>query len=148
MEIDATTRVADIMTGKVVVLSEEDNLSRVAEGLDQFSFRHIPVVDGAKLVGMLSQSDVLRSAVSKLDDNVFTQAREARLLEQTFVRDVMHSAVLTIRPEELVQTAAARMLDEGISALPVVSDAGDVIGIVTATDVLRLVARRRGFPAH
>jgi acetoin utilization protein AcuB len=125
------------------VLSEEDNLSRVADGLERFRFRYIPVVDGAKLVGILSQRDVLKSAVSKLDHNVFQEAREARVLEQTFVRDIMKSGVVTIRPEELVQTAAERMLDEGVGALPVVGDTGDVIGIITQTDVLRFVTGRR-----
>jgi acetoin utilization protein AcuB len=130
------------MTGKVIVLSEEDNLTRIAEGLEHFHFRHIPVVDGAKLVGMLTQHDVLRSAVAKLDHSVLAQVREARVLDQTFVRDIMRSDVLTIRPEELVQTAAERMLDEGVGALPVVGESGEVVGIITETDVLRFVARR------
>lgn len=138
--MEEQSRVADIMTRSVVVLSEEDNLSQVAAGLDRYRFHHLPVVDGSKLVGMLSQHDMLRHTVSGVDRSAVASSREARYLEQTFVRDVMKTDVLTVRADELVSTAADRMLAGRVSALPVVDAEDALIGIVTEKDILRLVA--------
>jgi acetoin utilization protein AcuB len=135
-----TTRVEDIMTHRVVVLSEEDNLSHVAEGLERLSFHHLPVLDGTKVVGMVSQRDLLRTTLTGLDRSMPARNREARFLEQLFVRDVMHTDILSARPDEPVSSAARRMLESKVGALPVVDDAGNLLGIVTQNDVLRLVA--------
>lgn len=136
-----TTHVADIMTRNVIVLSEEDNLCRIAEGLDRFRFHHIPVVDGTKLVGMLSQRDMFSNSAGGLRCGPFSREKDALLLERTFVRDVMSSTVPTALPDELVSTAAERMLEGRVGALPVVNEHGEVVGIVTEHDIMRLVAR-------
>jgi acetoin utilization protein AcuB len=135
-------RVTDIMSRKVIVLSEEDNLSQITAGLDHFRFHHLPVVDGPKLVGMLSQRDMLRNTVTGVDHGAIARTREERYLEKTFVRDVMQSEVLTIGEDELVSVAAERMLTARVGALPVVGDANQLLGIVTENDIVRLVARR------
>lgn len=140
--MEQQTRVADIMSRKVIVLSEEDNLSRITAGLDHFRFHHLPVVDGTKLVGMLSQRDMLRNTVSGVDHGAIARTREERYLETMFVRDVMQTEVLTIRADELVSVAAERMLAARVGALPVVGDDNQLLGIVTENDVVRLVARR------
>src|SRR5687767_2777657 len=76
--MEEQSRVEDIMTRNVVVLAEEDNLSQVAAGLDRYRFHHLPVVDGTKLVGILSQRDILRNTVSGVDRSAVASTREAR----------------------------------------------------------------------
>ena len=56
--------VRDIMTREVVTLYEEDNLLGVEEGMRHFRFRHLPVVDDGKLVGLITERDLLRVAAS------------------------------------------------------------------------------------
>jgi len=138
--MDDKSRVEDIMTRSVIVLSEEDNLCDITAGLDRYRFHHLPVVDGTKLVGMLSQRDMLRSTVAGVDASAVARNREVRYLEQTFVRDVMSTEVLTARKDELVSTVAERILRARVGALPVVDDAGTLLGIVTENDIVRLVA--------
>ena len=59
--------VADVMTRSVVTLFEEDDLDHIDEAMDKFRFRHVPVVDDGKLVGLLTKSDLTRIASSPLD---------------------------------------------------------------------------------
>ncbi|MFW5921065.1 MAG: CBS domain-containing protein, partial [Polyangiales bacterium] len=52
--------VSDIMSRNPITLSEEDNLENIAQGMEEFHLRHLPVVDGHKLVGLVSHRDILR----------------------------------------------------------------------------------------
>jgi CBS domain-containing membrane protein len=133
-------QVSEIMTRDVITLLEEDNLESVGATLARFRFHHLPVVDGRRLVGMMSQRDMLRFTVAGVDRSPPARMREARFLEQTFVRDVMHPDVITARPDESVQSAAERMLAHRFGALPVVDDQENLIGIVTENDIVRSVA--------
>jgi CBS-domain-containing membrane protein len=132
--------VSDIMTREVVTLFEEDNLERVSNELSHFRFRHLPVIDDGKLVGILSQRDLLRATLSGVEGTPMARAREARFLEETFVRDLMHTDVQTARPEETARVAAKRMLDEHIGALPVIDAEGMLVGIVTEHDIVRVAS--------
>jgi acetoin utilization protein AcuB len=140
MDMPLTKTVADVMTRDVFTVYEEDNLNQLREKLARHSFHHLPVVDGTRLVGMLSQRDVLRATVSGVDQGAFAQARESRFLERTFVRDVMCTPVLTARPHEPLSVVAQRMLEHRIGALPVIEDEGRLVGIITENDLLRVVA--------
>ncbi len=132
--------VAEIMTRQVVTLVEEDNLAHVAAGLSRYTFHHLPVVDGRQLVGMLSQRDMLRATVSGSDRSAVARAREARFLEETFVRDVMKTVVVTVMPSASIPAAAQLMLSARVGALPVVDGDGNLVGIVTENDIVRTVA--------
>jgi CBS domain-containing membrane protein len=133
--------VGDVMTREVVTLNEEDNLEHVAQGLARFRFHHLPVVDGHKLVGMLSQRDMLRVATSSADHTAVSRTREKRFFENTFVRDVMRTTLVTARAEEPVKQAARRMLEMRYGALPVVDGEGNLVGILTENDIVRLAAQ-------
>jgi len=133
--------VADIMTRDVVTVYEEDDLNQVRTKLSERSFHHLPVVDGNKLVGMLSQRDMLRATVAGIDHGALAQAREARYLEQSFVRDVMETRVRSARPGDSLRTVAQRLLEFRVGALPVTDEQGNLIGIVTENDLLRQFAQ-------
>jgi CBS domain-containing protein len=132
--------VAEIMTRDVVTLLEENNLQQVTADLARFRFHHLPVVDGRKLVGILSQRDMLRATVSGVDPSAFARAREASFLERTFVRDVMRTDVATVQPDTSIADAARRMREARIGALPVVDGERNLLGIVTENDMLRVIA--------
>jgi len=136
----AVRTVAEIMTRDLVTLLEEDNLEHVAAGLKRYRFHHLPVVDGRKLVGMFSQRDMLHATVAGSDRSVAARAREARFLEETFVRDVMKTALVTVTPSASIAAAAKLMLSARIGALPVVDGDGNLLGIVTENDIVRTVA--------
>lgn len=130
------SRVSDIMTPHVETLapSEDLDLADMIMRLDRL--RHLPVVDDeGRLVGMLSQRDVLRHQVHDPDGAV---ERTANL--HVCVADVMTPEVFTTTPDASVLSALRTIRAERVGALPVV-DNGDVVGIITETDLLALLER-------
>jgi CBS domain-containing protein len=91
--------VADIMTRKVAVLHEEENLELLREGMEQLKFRHLPVVDGERLVGIVSDRDVLRATVSPLETGAGAKSVEANIKSGTFVAAIMTRDVRTVHPD-------------------------------------------------
>lgn len=130
-------KVSDVMTRDVTTVYEESNLQEVLAILGPYHFRHLPVVDGKRVVGILSHRDLLMVTSQGLDTTGAAHARQARLLDQTFVRDVMNMNVLTTRAEASVADAARSMLDNKVGALAVVNEQQELLGIVTETDLLR-----------
>lgn len=129
--------VSDIMTRKVVTLFEEDNLTQVRANLARYRFHHLPVVDDGKLVGMLSHHDLLRASAPSGEHITAAQFREERMLERSFVRDLMQTDLVTATPSLPIKLAAKRMLERRVGALPVVDADNNLIGIVTEHDLVR-----------
>jgi CBS domain-containing protein len=127
--MSSATTVSDIMTRRVIYLREEDNLSRIVEGMEHFGLRHLPVLDGDKLVGMISHRDMLKILSS-------TERRE----EETFVASVMTRDPIAVAPDTPIAEAARTLLKARFGCLPVVDSDGNVIGIVTEHDFLKVVA--------
>ena len=118
-------RLFSIMTKEVVTIGPEDSLDRVKELLFEKHFHHIPVVDGTKLVGIVTSWDLMKSN-RKLEDPGNLK-----------VKDVMTTKVATLGPNELIGAAAMIFLKHLFHGLPIVDDAGNLVGIVTTHDVLK-----------
>ncbi len=131
--------VGDIMTKAVVTLLEEESLSQVRASLPRYRFRHLPVVDDGKVVGMLSERDMLRATVAGVDVSAAAHAREERFLERAFVRDLMQTKVVTVRASDSLKQAGKLMLEHRIGALPVVDGDNNLLGIVTENDLVRTI---------
>ncbi|CAN5792364.1 hypothetical protein BH11MYX4_BH11MYX4_42580 [soil metagenome] len=118
--------VSDLLTSAVHSVGEDDKILRALESMLEASIHHNPVLDGeGRVVGILSDRDLLRAL-----------AGDMRRVDP--VGDVMSRQVVTVRPSTPAQEAAQLMLERGISALPVVDDAGKLCGIVTSRDFLRV----------
>jgi acetoin utilization protein AcuB len=130
--------VADIMTHSVVTLYEEDDLENIAEAMEKFRVGHVPVVDAGKLVGLITPRDLAAVFSSRLDPT--GPIRDDVLRRSVFVRDVMTTRVRTVNPDTPILDAARLMRDARVGCLPVVEPDGSLVGIVTATDMLDLVA--------
>jgi len=130
--------VADVMTRSVVTLYEEDDLENIDEAMEKFRFRHVPVVDDGKLVGLVTRSDLRGISSSRLDPT--GPIRDEALRKRTFVRDVMTTDVRTVHPDTPILEAARLMRDAKIGCLPVVVADDALVGIITSTDMLDLIA--------
>lgn len=130
-------KVSDVMSRKVVSISADDTLRIVDEIMELGHVRHIPVVRGGELVGVVSQSDLLRASLS----SVMGIAREEteEFLENLSINEVMSVPAISIEADRPLQEAARLMADHKIGCLPVVEDK-KLIAIVTETDVLRVFA--------
>ena len=132
--------VQDIMQREVVAVTPETPLEGIVSSLQRRGIRHLPVTDGERLVGIISDRD-LKSAIA----SVATGASTAPLshLDHLTAADIMARSVVTIAPMFAVEEAARLMVTRKISALPV-TDHGHLVGIVTDSDVLHLFVRALG----
>jgi CBS domain-containing protein len=130
-------RVRDIMQRNVVTISAGDTLSTVEDIMTLGGVRHMPVVRSGKLVGVVSQRDLLRASLSNLTD--FGSEQRRAFLQGVEIKRVMSAPAVTIDPDAAVKDAARVMAERKIGCLPVV-DGGKLVGILTETDVLRYFA--------
>jgi CBS domain-containing protein len=127
------------MTARVATLGSSDTLD-IADGIMCMGrIRHLPVVDGTRVVGVVSQRDLFRSALGAA--LAFGTREPQKLMRSMEVRDVMSAPAVTIDPGAAVQEAARNMVEKKIGCLPVVED-GKLVGILTETDVLRYTMAR------
>jgi acetoin utilization protein AcuB len=113
-------RIRSVMTTKVATASPDDHLDQVLERMTAGGYRHLPVVEDGRLIGIVSRADT-REHVGHLS--------------RSKVSGAMTAAPKTVTPETSVAEAARTMVREAIGALPVVED-GRLVGIVTASDLL------------
>jgi CBS domain-containing protein len=125
--------VSDAMTPNPVTLRETDHLG-IAEALMRGGLepiRHLPVLSGGKLVGILTQIDVLRAH----------EGRDAGRVERTPVSAAMTRRVRSVRPGTPLRRAVQLLLRLKVGGLPVIDAQRSVVGILTTTDVLRLALK-------
>ncbi len=127
--------VSDIMIANVVSISLDEKLDLVDEIMSTGDIRHMPVTQGGRVVGVVSQRDLLRAKLSTLID--FPEEDRKNLLEATDVEKVMTKTVKFADPNEPITHAASRMLEERIGCLPVLNQDHELMGLITETDVMR-----------
>lgn len=131
--------VRDYMTKKVFTLRVDKKLVVAEEIMKWAHVRHVPVVDArGRLVGIISHRDLLRASISSVATRL-AAAEKRQHLASVPVREVMQAHVYTISPDAPVQQAAKFMAERKIGCLPVVAE-GKLVGIITASDLLRIVA--------
>jgi CBS domain-containing protein len=135
------TLVRDIMQRKVVTISAGDSLSTVEDIMTLGGVRHMPVVQGGSLVGVVSQRDLLRASLSTLTD--FGRDERRAFLNVVEIEKVMSAPPVTIGPGASVREAARVMASRKIGCLPVLEE-GRLVGLITETDLLRHFAEADG----
>lgn len=130
--------VQDVYTTGVVTVTPETTLPDAVRLTRERGIRHLPVVDGGKLVGIISDRDLKRAMASPATS---LEAHELNyLLSRLGVGEIMTRAVITVSPTLPIEEAARLMVSEKVSALPV-TDGARLVGIVTETDLLNLFVR-------
>ncbi len=130
--------VRDFMTAPVTSISHDARLLEAALTLRRTGFRHLPVVEGERLVGIISDRDVQRltpSLLSKITAEEYNAVFENTTLERVMTRDP-----LTVTPTTPLREAAAILQGSKLGCLPVVED-GRLVGIVTRADLLGVLVR-------
>jgi CBS domain-containing protein len=129
--------VREIMPEKMVTISADDTLATVEDIMTLGRVRHMPVVRGGKLVGVVSERDLLRVSLSNLNE-LGSQQRRA-FLQVVEISRVMSEPPIVIDPESSVEEAARVLVEHKIGCLPVV-EGEKLLGLVTKTDVLAYFA--------
>ena len=134
-------RVRDVMSREVKTLRRNDQLTLADDLMKQERIRHLPVLDddGEAVVGILSQRDMFRGALAHALG--YGETAQRRMLGLLVVKEVMTSQVVTVAPDAPLSDAARTMVERKIGCLPVV-DGGKLVGILTESDFVALLARR------
>jgi len=130
--------VRDFMTTDVTSLQETDNLLEARMVFLRSSFRHLPVLRDKRLVGVVTEHDVKQFAPSLTSG--MSPEEYNQLLESTPVSRAMTRDPVALRPDQPVYDAAVTLYSKRFGCLPVVDD-GELVGIVTTTDMLGLLVR-------
>ena len=134
-------KVKDIMVKEVATLDINDDLSLAYDIMRLGRFRHIPVVDGTRLVGIISERDLFRSSLAQALGYATKETRD--LMKTLRIKDVMVTAVITIPPDTDLCEATKIMMEEKIGCLPVVEDY-IIVGLITETDILMQYVKECG----
>src|SRR5918993_17059 len=135
-------RVRDSMTRDVVTLGPEASAAEAWNVCQELGIRHLPIVEGGHLVGLVSDRDLRDVSPPR------GSGGERDTLGWVRLRDIMSTELVTIAPLDTIEHAAREIYDRKIGCLPVVAD-GELVGIITSSDMMRTLvelvgARDRG----
>jgi len=126
-------KVKEVMVKEVATLDINDELSLANDIMRLGRIRHLPVVDGTRLVGILSERDLFRSSLAQALGYGGQASRD--LMKTLRIKDIMVPAVATTTPEANLCDAVKIMMNKKIGCLPVVEDER-LVGLITETDIM------------
>ena len=125
--------VKEIMVKEIATLDVNDELSLANDIMRLGRIRHLPVVDGGRLAGIISERDLFRSSLAQALGYGGQASRD--LMKTLRIKDIMVKGVTTISPDAKLCEAVRLMMDKKIGCLPVVE--GDrLVGLITETDIM------------
>jgi acetoin utilization protein AcuB len=134
MERGQAMRVADKMTKEVITISPKEGVTVAKHILEKKGIRHLPVVSGGKLVGIITDRDIRRNLPSPATSLEIHEV--SFLLDKLQVQMVMTREVISVTPDTPIEAAANLLLAHKIGGLPV-HDGERLVGIITEADLLR-----------
>jgi CBS domain-containing protein len=129
--------VRDIMSTEVTTLGRNDSLQLARDIMTLGRVRHFPVVEEGKVVGVVSQRDLYKASLGSVMK--YGEKAQRAFMEGIAIKEVMNEPVITIAPHVSVREAARIMIEKKIGCLPVL-EGPKLVGLVTETDMLKLVA--------
>jgi acetoin utilization protein AcuB len=132
--------VKDWMTGDVVTASPDTTLPDAHRLMDEKGVRRLPVLKDGKLVGIVTRGDVRGAEPSSATSLSIWELHY--LLARLKIKEVMTPDPITISQSATIGEAAQAMLDNRISGLPVVDSGGNLTGIITESDIFRMVVQQ------
>jgi len=140
--------VKEYMTSNPIGVKEANSILETAELMKEHKVRRFPVLRDDQLIGIVTDRD-LRSAAPSQVVSFDAQERELMpelhsLLAGITVKEVMSREVITIHPEQTIVAAAQLMLEHRMSGIPVVNSRGQLQGIITETDIFKVLVDLSG----
>ena len=120
-------RVGDCMKREVITLKEENTVMEAAVLMREKKIGSVIIVKNDAPIGIVTEGDITYKIVAEGKDP-----------RKTLMKDIMHSRLKTVGPNELIEKVAEILRDEGVKRLPVVNDKGRLIGIIGETDIVRI----------
>jgi len=120
-------RVGDCMKKSVITLNEGSTVMEAAKLMRDNKIGSVVIVRSDSPIGIVTEGDITY--------NVVAEGKDPR---ETLIKEIMHSKLKVIGPNEKIERIAEILRDEGIKRLPVVNDKGKLVGIIGETDIVRI----------
>jgi len=149
--------VKDVMSKNVITISPEESINDAIEKMAKNNISGLIVVDNNKVVGVISESDVLKVLGSEfpeikasanltfsillLLEGGVKMIREMKKIGKLKVKDVMSKKVFFVKPEDTILEAARMMSKKDVRRLPVIDEDGKLVGVISRTDILRALVK-------
>lgn len=130
--------VTEIMSTNLVLLNTKDSLNKAESLFKKHHIRHIPVVRGKFIIGMLSYTDLLRLTFADFNDEEDTNAMVYKMFK---IEHIMTKNLKVVKPTNTIREVAEILSCTEFHALPVV-DKRTLVGIVTTTDLLKYLLQQ------
>ncbi|WP_156308965.1 CBS domain-containing protein [Sphingobacterium endophyticum] len=125
--------ISQIMTKELITLTPKDSLYDAEKLFIKHNIRHLPIVEGQKLVGVVSYSDLLKISYADVteEDDI-----EAVVYDMYTIPQLMAKSPVTVSPETNIKDVAETLSKVSFHSIPIV-EGEDLVGIVTTTDLLK-----------
>jgi CBS domain-containing protein len=125
---------ADLMSRNIIAVGPEDEIGNILGSMEKFRFRHLPVVRGDKLVGLVTHRDLLHASSSFLSDKA---AERDEVIGHVHVKDIMQTEILTASPKDRLSELGLLLFEAKVGCVCVVDDDEKLVGIITEADFIR-----------
>lgn len=125
--------VSHVMTDNLITVNVNTPLREARDLFSENKVRHLPVVSGEKLIGILSYTDIMRISFG---GNFEQENADEAIFDMLSINQVMKSNVKTVSPDDSIKEVAEILTDVEFHALPVTTD-DKLVGIVTTTDLIQ-----------
>jgi len=134
--------IQDFMTKQVITIDVEDSMQKAIHLLEKHKINMMPVLEGEKVVGVISDRDLKKASPSDATD---LERHELKyLLNKIKIKDIMTRKVITVPPDFTIAEAAEVLLNNDISGAPVIDARGRLVGIITNSDLYKALIALSG----
>ena len=130
------------MSKEVITVEADDTMQNAIYILQEQNIKMLPVMDDANLVGIITDRDLKKASPS--DATTLDMHELLFLISKIKVKDLMNEPVFTARSDDTVEEAAALLLEKKISGLPVIDEHNRLVGIITRSDIFRVLLSLSG----
>ena len=130
------------MSKDVVTVDVNDSMQDGTRLLKKHNIRGLPVIENGKLVGIVTDRDLKRASAS--DATTLEIHELLYLISKIKVKEIMTKNPITLSVDSTIDEAAEVLLDNKITGAPVIDDSGKVVGIITQTDIFRVLVSFTG----
>lgn len=130
------------MSKEVITVDADDTMQNAIYILQEQNIKMLPVMDDANLVGIITDRDLKKASPS--DATTLDMHELLFLISKIKVKDLMKEPVFTAKPDDTVEEAAALLLEKKISGLPVIDENNRLVGIITRSDIFRVLLSLSG----
>ena len=135
--------IKDRMTKNLITITKNENINKAMDIMAAHGLHRLPVVEGKKLVGLLTKSMISQKGASKATSLSIFELNY--LLSKITVSTIMEKKVITIYEDQLFEDAADLMLRYDIGCLPVLNKKNELVGILTQNDLFKAFTELLGY---